>query len=142
MAGESKTSKRRLEGRARQSQALELRTTGMTFQAIADQLGYAGAPQAYTAVMMALKRVDVEPAEELRNLESSRMDAMLDGIWAKAKSGDDKAIAAVISIMKRRAKLMGLDLEKTDGPVVVVGPLVIQRSTPVPEETRGEDNES
>ena len=140
--GESKTSQRRLAGQARQSEALGLRKRGMTFRSIAEELGYAGPPQAYMAVMAAIKRVDAEPAAELRTLENERMDVMLDGIWEKAKSGDEKAVAAVIRLMQRRAKLMGLDLEKEEAPTIVLGPLVIQRSGPVSEETQGGDDES
>lgn len=106
---ESKTSKRRLEAIELQRQALELRKAGVSYAVIAEKVGYSGPSGAFRAVDSALKRTLQDPADEVRRLEIERLDAMLLGVWPRARSGDDEAIATVLRIMTRRAKLLGLD---------------------------------
>jgi hypothetical protein len=89
--------------------ALELRRAGATYDQIAASVGFAGRSGAYKAVMATLKAMLREPAEEVRLLELDRLDAMLLGLWAGAKSGDIKKAELVPKIMDRRAKLLGLD---------------------------------
>ena len=103
---------RRVQAHARHLQALELRKAGATYQAIADQLGYAQAKGAYKAVTSALKATLKEPAEELRTLEALRLDAALLAIWRRVTKGDDKAIDRLLGIMKRRMELFGLAAAK------------------------------
>jgi hypothetical protein len=93
----------------RKLQALELRKAGATFQQIADQLGYRSASGAFNAVKAALKATLREPADELRELELTRLDAMLLPLWRRVQSGDEKAVDRVLRIMERRARLLGLD---------------------------------
>ena len=128
MPGESKTSKRRLKARERWLAALELRKRGLTFEAIAQELGYAGAPQAYKAVMSALKETFREPTKELRDLEAARLDAMQEKIWGKTGPEKMAATDRLLRIMERRAKLLGLDEEKSATPLEIKGPLVIIRN--------------
>ena len=54
----------------------------------------------------------VEEKADLRAAENDRLDALLAGIWVDAAGGSVSAINAVLRIMERRAKLLGLDLEK------------------------------
>jgi hypothetical protein len=93
----------------RKLQALELRKAGATFQAIADKLGYRGPSGAHKAVVSALRATLREPAEELRELELMRLDAMLLGLWRRAQAGEEKAVDRVLRIAERRARLLGLD---------------------------------
>jgi hypothetical protein len=102
-------SARRIHHAERARQALELRKAGVDYRTIAERLGYAHASGAYDAVKRALKALTKVPAEELRELECARLDAMLMGVWNAAKAGDDKAIQSVLRIMRRRADLLGLD---------------------------------
>jgi len=98
----------RVRAHDRHLQALELRKAGATYQAIAEQLGYAQAKGAYKAVTSALKATLKEPAEELRTLEAERLDAALLAIWRRVVAGDEKAIDRLLGIMKRRMELFGL----------------------------------
>lgn len=107
--GEPKASERRIEAVDRQRQALELKKAGVDYRTIASRLGYGGPSGAHKAVMTALKALVQEPAEALRTLELSRIDTMLLGVWPRARSGDDAAIATVLRLMERRARLLGLD---------------------------------
>lgn len=93
----------------RQRQALELRKAGVSFEIIADRVGYKDASGAYRAVRAALKKTLQEPADELRMTEVARLDQMLLGLWPKAIKGDTWSVDRVLRIMERRAALLGLD---------------------------------
>lgn len=93
----------------KQAQAMRLRAGGMTFRAIADELGYRSEQAAYKAVKTGLQKTLREPADELRTLEAERLDRLLEGLWEKAISGDTWSVDRVLNIMKRRAELLGLD---------------------------------
>ncbi len=108
-ARESPLSVRRVEAAERQTQALELRKRGKTFQDIADYLGYATAQGAYAAVEAALKRTQQQPADSVRQLEIERLDKLLDGLWDQATLGKELKVDRVLAIMDRRAKYLGLD---------------------------------
>jgi hypothetical protein len=117
-ARESKTSERRLEAAEKQRKALELRKAGTPFEVIARELGYRGPSSAYNAVMSALRKTLQEPADEVRNLELTRLDNLLLKLWHRALAGRYTAIDRVLKILERRAKLLGLD-----APVKVEGDL-------------------
>ena len=51
----------------------------------------------------------VEPATQLRDMEVARLDRLLAAHWGKATKGDVNATRMVLTIMDRRAKLLGLD---------------------------------
>lgn len=106
--------------RQRAAQALELRTSGMTYAAVAAALGYSDESGARKAVDRLLSRVECEGAEELRRLEGQRLDAMQRAIWPQACGGDLDAIKTALSIMARRSKLLGLDAPTR----VAVGPSI------------------
>jgi hypothetical protein len=99
----------------RQLQALELRKAGVSYQKIADALGYAHASGAHKAVESALKRTLQDPADEVRRLEVERLDAALFALWPSVTKGQYKAVEVALRLMERRAKLLGLDAPtKTD----------------------------
>lgn len=93
----------------RQRKALEMRKQGKAYSDIAAELGYKSGSGAHAAVRTALKKTLIEPAEELRQIENARLDAMLAALWTAIEKGDPKAIAAGVKISERRAKLNGLD---------------------------------
>jgi hypothetical protein len=111
--GETKGRKNRALATERQRQALELHRTGVGYQAIADRLGYAGPSGAYKAVEAALRKTLQPPADELRTLELERLDLMHQALWPRAVAGNLRAVDRVLSIMKRRSRLLGLDAPKT-----------------------------
>ncbi len=100
----------------RKLQALELRKAGVSYQVIAEQLGYSGASGAFAAVKAALRDTLREPAQELRELELSRLDAALLAVWRRVQAGDEKAIDRMLAIMKRRSELLGLDRKPRPEP--------------------------
>jgi hypothetical protein len=105
----SGTSEKHIAAVQRQAAAVELRKAGKSYQAIASHLGYKGPSGAYKAVSTALKKMIMEPVEELRTLEEQRLDTMLAAIWPAVLRGDLGAVDRGLRIMERRAKLEGLD---------------------------------
>jgi hypothetical protein len=107
--GESKTSGNRIAAAEKQRQALELRKLGVTYAAIAQQLGYAGPSSAEKAVSSALRKTLQEPADELRTLHFLRLEEAWFRLVPKFREGNPAAIRAAISVLQREAKLFGLD---------------------------------
>ncbi len=115
----------------RDAEAAQLRADGLTYQAIADRLGMSHRDLARRAVERALAATVREPADELRQLELIRLDALwleavkvmttehvtvnqgrvveLDGLPIKDDGPTLAAIDRLLKIMERRAKLVGLD---------------------------------
>jgi hypothetical protein len=112
MWSETRGRKNRAVATDRHRQALELHKAGVGYQVIADRLGYAGPSGAFKAVEAALQKTLQEPADELRTLELERLDLMHQALWPKAVTGNLRAVDRVLSIMKRRSQLLGLDAPK------------------------------
>lgn len=116
----------------RERQVLQLKRAGLTFDVIAERLGYANRGGAYKAYKRALARTLQQPAAEVRELEQDRLDAIQARVWqiltgshplvqsGKVVAADDgrqlqdagPVIAAantLIRLAKRRAELLGLD---------------------------------
>jgi len=91
------------------TEALTLRSRGYKYQQIADQMG-CSKPTAYARVQRALAAIPAEAVEEYRRLEGDRLDTLLNIAMYEAQTRKSMyAIDRVLSIMERRAKLMGLD---------------------------------
>jgi hypothetical protein len=95
----------------RRLKALQLRTAGMPYRAIATQLGVSH-QQAYEDVQRELKAIAEQSAEEaqaVRQLDLERLDAMTIAIWGQVRAGNLGAIDRALRISERRAKLLGID---------------------------------
>ena len=99
------------EDLAAEVQVLEYRRDGLTFEAIKDLMPrFSQRGSVHRAYGRALARVVKEPAEEARELDRIRLDALLAAVWPKAMDGDLDAVASALRVLARRAKLLGLDL--------------------------------
>jgi hypothetical protein len=94
---------------ARQSKAVALRLSGLTFDQVAEHAGYASRSAARGAVLRALKDVEVSNVDELRRLESLRLDRLLAACWQGAVKGDAALIREARRITETRARLLGLN---------------------------------
>lgn len=103
------TTARNIAVAERRARAIELRRAGVTFQAIADQLGYRSRGAAAQDVRRALAAVVTAPAADLVTEEVDRLDAMLTGLWPAARRGHLGSVDRVLRIMERRARYLGLD---------------------------------
>ncbi len=106
---------RHLKAAERHKQALQLRIAGATLSQIADKLGYASTGAAANAIRQQLDKIPRAHAEEYLALELQRLDQLQ--TVASAKLGDTEqslgAIHAILKIMERRAKLLGLDFNES-----------------------------
>lgn len=91
---------------ARRAKALELHLAGATYDAIAQAVGYASRSGAHKAVQEALAGLGRPAAgSEVADAAIARLDAMLTGLWPKARRGDVQAIDRVLRIEERRMLL-------------------------------------
>lgn len=97
------------------ARALELHLAGATYQTIADQLGYASKASAHKVVREALDQLvmpEERPLDGVTDTAIARLDAMLVGLWPKARRGDVQAIDRVLKIEERRTALIALAQEQ------------------------------
>ena len=99
---------KRVKVAERQKQCLELRRQGMSQAEIATHLGMTRQNVSVT-ISKALRNHCREASEELIELEVARLDVLLQGIWARASSGNTPDVYAALKIMERRSRLLGLD---------------------------------
>lgn len=94
-----------------QAKSLELRRSGKGFEDIGAQLGISKS-QAHRFVVagLATARAHITAhADELKTEQLSRLDALLEAVWFKARKGDVAAIDRALKVMERRDKLLGLE---------------------------------
>ena len=106
------------------TEALKLRSNGLTYQKVADYLGVSKST-AHERVQRALAAIPKEAVEEYRKLETERLDTMLERVMEKVTHDDGKsgflfAVDRALAIMDRRAKLLGLD-SPTKHEVITLG---------------------
>ena len=116
--GESKTSARLVKATQKRLAAVEMRRDGLTYQEIADNLGYANKACAYQAVKKVMDEIRAEArhlADELVEIEVFRLDYLLQMLLPKINKGDVKSIRAAVKISESRRRLLGLDYETRVG---------------------------
>lgn len=93
---------------ARHTRAVELALQGHSYQAIADQLGYANRGTVHRIVKNALAEHADTTIDEHRQLAVARLDALLWAVWEQAMAGDTIAVAAALKIVTQQAQIQGL----------------------------------
>lgn len=97
----------RLSAAEKRTRALELHLAGATYDAIAKSVGYASRSGAYKAVQEGLKQLGDPPTTaEADATDLARLDAMLTGLWPKARRGDVQAVDRVLKISERREQIV------------------------------------
>lgn len=94
---------------ARRTQAVTLRLAGLTYEQIAERAGYGDRHAARNTVMRALREVEAENVQELRQVENARLERATAAIWPKVLAGDVRALEAWLKVSERLSKLNGLD---------------------------------
>lgn len=99
----------------RVANAFALRKRGKTYRQIGEMLGYSHeqARQDIQTMLAGIIAETKESAQEVLALELARLDDLQVNVYIEAQQGDDKAIGAVLKIMERRAKLLGLDVSRS-----------------------------
>jgi hypothetical protein len=123
--GNSKTSMKSIQARQREAQVLERLQRGETFEFIAEALGYKDASGAWRAATRALARIPVAAAEQLRQVDSLRVEEMYRALRPGIERGDTRSIEAALRVLAHKAKLNGysapskLELTGKDGRPVM-----------------------
>jgi hypothetical protein len=126
----------------RYREVVRLRTAGLTFDEIADRLGYgsrSGAKEAYDA---ALRRWGREAIDDLRTLEGERLEQLWRRVFAQIIADPNMAVSEMTSLVNsavkvsaRKAALFGLDAPRQveiagedGGPIITdVGRILLDR---------------
>lgn len=112
----SATSGATITARMRRQRAVELRRSGASYGQIAADLGMARSAVHETVCRaLAALQADLDgQARLLQAQEADRLDRLQMALWPAATDGDPAAVTAVLRIMERRAKLLGLDQTADD----------------------------
>jgi len=94
----------------REAEVLRLRRRGLTFDLIAQELGYSHASGAHKAYVNANLRIIRSDVDEIRAVEMDRLDIAQAAVWNGVLRGEVPSVMALIKVMERRAKLLGLDM--------------------------------
>ena len=94
----------------KEAECVRLRRAGLTLDEIAIRVGYSSPASVHYALKRINERISREDVEEIRNLESERLDLLQAANWDNAMQGDVPAGALILRVMERRAKLLGLDM--------------------------------
>ena len=109
MGRPSSTSPRMIEAKKKLAEALALREAGISYEVIAQRLGYANRGTVKHMIDKALDEIVAEPSERVRKLELIRLDKAHSRIWPRVMQGDILAVDRILRISERRSKLCGLD---------------------------------
>jgi hypothetical protein len=119
---------------ARRARALQMRAAGVTYQAIADELGYRGkgaAHQDITRALAARKEMLDTQATLFVTLEMERLDLLEQAVQSVLRQASREAERSLmlraadrlLRIAERRAKLLGLDAGPADSTAGEASPL-------------------
>jgi hypothetical protein len=95
------------------AEIIQLRLQGQTLQAIGESMQPpCSAQNIHTRIRKALQRMMTDAVEQARRLEELRCDELLaGGLYERGIGGDAQAAGAVVSVMQRRARLLGLGMQ-------------------------------
>ena len=100
--GNSKTSMKSIQARQREAQVLERLQKGETFEKIAEALGYSDPSGAWRAATRALNRIPVSAAEELRRIDTLRIEEMYRALLPAIERGDARAVWPLFGFLPTR----------------------------------------
>ena len=122
----AKTALTKVPAATRREKTLELRASGQSIRAIADQLGISK-----SHVQRDIEKELQAAAEERKkiagliiDLELTKLDELEQEAWKHIAAGELSAIDRVLRSMERRAKLLGLDKTGEGGDTGSLGDLV------------------
>jgi len=103
---------RRDASSARELEIVRLRVQGLSFDQIADQVGYydrSGVKKAWDRVMQQALADQAQNRAALAQEELSRTDWLIQCMAPRVEKGDSRAAQVALNAIERRCKLLGLD---------------------------------
>jgi len=102
---------------------------GLTYEQIAERLKYSSRQSAHRDIHTALDNLVSAPAKELLAEELSRLERLLQGVWADARKGDPHKVNTVLRILDMRARYLGLySPERIQAEVRIDDPIRVAQS--------------
>jgi hypothetical protein len=99
-----------IETAEKRRNALLARQRGLSWAAVAREVGYQSEGAAHTAAMTALRDIPREAANELRRVELETLNELQVSLRAKLEEKPSAFLVdSILRIMERRSKLLGLD---------------------------------
>jgi hypothetical protein len=99
---------------------IDLRLKGYTLERIGEMMKPpVRPPSVCVTIQRGLCSMVAEPVEEIRRIESERLDELQTGIYAKAINGDLQALDRLLKIHDRRVRLLGLAVKSEPEPLRV-----------------------
>jgi hypothetical protein len=92
----------------RRDRAVQLATSGRTYQQIADDLRYANRGTVHRIVHQALANREAEDVDFHRRVELTRLDELQVALWPRAMAGHVPSVMACLRILDLRCKLLNL----------------------------------
>lgn len=126
----------------RDARACRLRAQNYTYEQIAKELGFVDRGHARKSVQRGLKDITREPAEELRTVETERLDTLAATTQQVIQESNDhdiilKAIDRHLKIQARRAALLGLDApQRAEHSGPQGGPIPVDATELSPDQVR------
>ena len=112
--------------RTRHSEALRMALQGLSFDVIAQELGYANRGAAWKAAQACLERQTSASVDELRDLELARLDTLQAAYWTQATDGGSiRATELILKISGQRIKLLGMEAPNRPSSVTEPHTIVI-----------------
>lgn len=143
-----KLSARDVQMHARRIKALQLRAARLSYQQIADRLYNGDKGNAYRDIQKAISNQEKEAVEEVRAQEILLLDELARPQIKKALEGDEKAVTALLRIMERRSKYLGLDAPTqveqtgTGGFAIMVNPDLLPDGADLGPDEEGADEQA
>ena len=105
------TEAKRLTAAERRPKVVALRRQGLSVREIAARFNVSHVTVVNDLHAAYTRFAEQESAETalLRQLETLRLDRLQQAVWPAAITGDAQAVQAVVSIIDRRSRLLGLD---------------------------------
>lgn len=94
---------------AREARTVDLRAAGLSFDQIAEQVGYSDRGGAHKAFMRAMTRMLAPGVNQIRDLEEYRLDTLTRSVWPQALKGDLQAVGEARRLSESRRRLWGVD---------------------------------
>lgn len=103
------------ERRRKDAETLDLRRSGMTFDRIAQEVGWSNRGQAKKSYERAMDATDGPELDRVkaRKQEVDRLDRLLTAVWPKAIAGELDALREARQITRVRIQLLGLAIQPT-----------------------------
>lgn len=106
------TTQQGLQAAERRQAALRLRLRGVSYEEIAQLLGYSNRSGPYKAVQAALKDVYRDEAETYRALQLERLEAMTRALFERLEAGETSAAGPLLKALEAMDRYNGFDKDR------------------------------